>query len=64
MGKVLHTSNIKVIKEDGPVRKGFIEEFDEPVMYGVHGKIASFYGVTPEVEYPSTLDHIISAVAG
>ncbi len=64
MGEVIHTSKVKIIKEGGPVRKAYIEHFTDPVYFGVHTKIASFYGITPEVEYPSTLDYIISGVAG
>lgn len=64
MGELIHTSRAKIIRDAGPVRRAFIEDFEEPFYYGVHGKIAEFYGVTPEIEYPATLDHIISAVAG
>ena len=64
MGELLHTSRIKLIRDNGPVRRAFIEHFEAPFYYGVHTAIADFYGVQPEVEYPSTLDHIISAVGG
>ncbi|MCP4298811.1 MAG: hypothetical protein GY786_24790 [Proteobacteria bacterium] len=64
MGEILHTSHIKIVRDKGPVRRAYIENFSEPVMFGVHGKIASFYNIEPEVEIPSTLDHIISGVGG
>ena len=48
----------------GPVRRAYIEAFPEPVRYGVHGGIKKFYGVEPEEELPTTLDHIVAAVAG
>lgn len=64
MGEVIHTSHIKIIRDKGPVRRAFIEHFKEPVYYGIHGGIAAFYGKTPEVEYPATLDHMISGIAG
>jgi hypothetical protein len=64
MGEIIHTSHIKLIKDAGPVRRAYIEDFTEPFYYGVHGKIAGFYGITPDIEYPATLDHIVSAVAG
>jgi hypothetical protein len=34
------------------------------VRYGVHGGIKDFYKMEPEEELPSTLDHLVSAVAG
>lgn len=64
MGEWIHTSKIKLIQDQRPVRRGYIEHFEEPVVYGVHTAIANFYGMTPKEEYPSTLDHMISAVGG
>ena len=40
-----------------------IESFPEPVRYGVHGGVKKFYGVEPEEDLPTTLDHVIAAVA-
>jgi hypothetical protein len=64
MGKVIHVSKVRIIKDKGPVRRAFIETFPEPVRYGVHGGVKEFYGVDPVEELPTTLDHIVSAVAG
>ncbi len=64
MGDVVHTSRIVITREKGPTRKAQIEGFDEPVYYGVHGGIKTFYKVEPEVEHAATLDHIVGAVGG
>ena len=48
----------------GPVRHAYIEQFTEPVRFGVHGGIKKFYGVEPEEEVPATLDYMIAAVGG
>src|SRR3970040_338430 len=64
MAELIHVSKVKIIKDKGPVRRAYIEAFPEPVRYGVHGGIKKFYGVEPEEELPTTLDHIIAAVAG
>jgi hypothetical protein len=64
MGERIHTSHVRIVKDKGPVRRAYIEGFAEPVRYGVHGGIKKFYGVEPEEELPTTLDHIIAAVAG
>ena len=64
MGDVVHTSRIKIVREKGPTRRAVIEGFDEPIYYGVHGGIKSFYKVDPEKEHAATLDHIVAATAG
>lgn len=64
MGDILHTSRIRIVREEGPTRKAFIEGFDEPIYYGVHGGIKRFYGMEPKKEYPATLDHMVAATAG
>ena len=64
MPEVIHVSRVRIVKDKGPVRRAYIEGFPEPVRYGVHGAIKKFYGVEPEEELPSTLDHVIAAVAG
>ena len=64
MGEVVHTSRIKIVREEGPTRKVMIEGFSEPIYYGVHGGIKRFYQVETDKEHAATLDHIIAATAG
>lgn len=64
MGDVVHTSRITIVREGGPTRKAIIEGFADPVYYGMHGGIKSFYRVEPEEEHAATLDHIVGAVGG
>ena len=64
MGELIHTSHVRIVKDKGPLRRAYIEGFADPVRYGVHGGIKEFYGVEPVEELPTTLDHIIAAVAG
>jgi hypothetical protein len=64
MGELVHTSRIKIVREKGPTRRAMIEGFNEPIYYGVHGGIKSFYKVEPEKEHAATLDHIVAATAG
>jgi uncharacterized OsmC-like protein len=61
MGEIVHTSRIKIVRENGPTRKAIIEGLNEPVYYGVHGGIKKFYKIEPEKEHAATLDHIIAA---
>lgn len=64
MGDVLHVSRVRIVKDKGPRRRAYIAPFAEPVVYGLHGGVKAFYGVEPEEEQPTTLDHIVAAVAG
>lgn len=62
MGKIVHTSVSKIVREEGPTRKALIEGFPDAVYYGVHGGIKDFYKVQPTEEHPATLDHMITAI--
>jgi hypothetical protein len=64
MGELIHVSRIRIEKDKGPLRRAYIEAFPEPIRFGVHSGIKKFYGVEPEEELPTTLDHIIAGVAG
>lgn len=45
-------------------RNAYLGEVAEPVVYGVQGGLRQYYGVTDGPSRPSTLDHIVAAVAG
>jgi len=66
MGKLLHTSKVKVHKEPGKnkIKRAEIEGFPGAVRMGVHGGIAQYFKLTPEEPMVSTLDYIVAAVGG
>jgi len=64
MSHIVHTTRITITREEGPTRKAMIEGFSEPVYYGVHGGIKTFYGHEPKEEHAATLDHIVGGVGG
>ncbi len=64
MADIIHVSHVKIFKDKGPLRRAYIENFPEPVRYGLHGGIKEFYGVTPPEDLPATIDHIVAAVGG
>ena len=64
MGELIHVSRVRIVKDKGPLRRAWIENFPDPVVYGVHGGLKKFYGVEPEQEAPATLDHLVAAVGG
>ena len=66
---VVHTSRLRIEKHAGPHRTAHIENFPEPVHFGIHGGIKQFYKEKYGREvtgpaYPATLDYIIAGVAG
>ncbi|WP_409254210.1 hypothetical protein V1502_10025 [Bacillus sp. SCS-153A] len=66
MGKPVELTEISIVQKDTPnkIREAYIGKFEEPFLFGVHGGVKEFYGVEPEVEHPSTLDHIVAAAGG
>lgn len=64
MPKVVHTSRIRIEKDKGPLRRAYVEGFDDPIRFGVHSGIKDFYGLEPDEELPATLDHMVAAVGG
>lgn len=64
MADIVHTSRLRIERVKGPLRQAFLENFDQPIRFGVHGGIKKFYGIEPEEEVPATLDYIVGAVGG
>jgi uncharacterized OsmC-like protein len=62
VGELIQTSHVKIHKEKGTVRKAYIENFPQPVEYGLHGAIKKFYGVERGEDAPSTMDHVVAAL--
>lgn len=64
MPALIHTSRIRIFQDKPPERRAYIEGFDRPLEFGVHGGIKHFYKMKPERDLPATLDHMIAAVGG
>ena len=64
MAELVHTSHVKIHQDRPPERRAYIENFPEPVLFGVHGGIKHFYKVEPPRDLPATLDYMIGAVGG
>ena len=66
---VVHTNHIRIEKHEGSHRTAHVENFNDPINFGVHGGIKHFYEdkygrEITGTEYPATLDYIIAGVAG
>jgi hypothetical protein len=63
---VAYVSKVRIERVKGPLRRAYLPEEAEPVLFGVHGAIAKHYGVTMEGReaHASTLDYVVAAAAG
>ena len=63
---VVYVSQSKIERIKGPLRKAFLPQVKEPVKFGVHSKVADYYGVDPDAHEPhaTTLDYLVAAAAG
>lgn len=64
MGEIVHTARIRVVQKKRPLREAHIEGFKEPLQFGMHGGYAKYYGVKAAEPMPTTVDHVISGLAG
>lgn len=64
--EIVYTSKATIERVKGPVRRAYIPQTPEPVMFGVHSEVAEHYGVDPDAFEPSatTLDYVVAAAAG
>jgi hypothetical protein len=58
-----YISRTRLVYRDG-YRHAYLGEVPDPVVYGVQGALRQYYGATEGPPIPSTLDHIVAAVAG
>ncbi|ALC88821.1 hypothetical protein AM500_02660 [Bacillus sp. FJAT-18017] len=66
MSEPIELTRIKInqVSVEDKIKEAYIGDFPEPIRFGVHSGVKKFYGATPQVEYPSTLDHIVAAAGG
>ena len=66
MSEVAYRSHVRIERVKGPLRKAFLPAEKAPIMFGVHGQVASHYKVAADTLEPhaTTLDYIVAAAAG
>lgn len=64
--QVVYTSNVRIERVKGPLRRAYLPQKEGPVFFGVHSEIAEHYGVDPQIHapQPTTLDYVVAATAG
>lgn len=63
---VVYTSQIRIERVKGPLRRAYLPVEPEPIFFGVHSAVAEHYKVDPQVHEPhaTTLDYVVAAAAG
>ena len=63
--EVVYTSNVKVERIKGPLRRTYVPAEEEPIYFSVHSEIAEHYGIDTEVHEPhkTTLDMLVASTA-
>ncbi|MCA9995662.1 MAG: hypothetical protein KDE56_07945 [Anaerolineales bacterium] len=63
---VVYTSHVRIERVKGPLRRAYLPQEAEPVLFGVHSEVAAHYGVDTKVHNPhaTTLDYVIAATGG
>ncbi|MDX1643784.1 MAG: hypothetical protein R3244_05440 [Thermoanaerobaculia bacterium] len=63
---IVYTSRVSIERLEGPLRRAYLPQVEEPVSFGVHSEIASHYGVDPDAFEPqaTTLDYVVAAAGG
>ena len=64
--QVVYTSNARIERIKGPLRRAYLPQVKDPVKFGVHSEVAEHYGMDPSVYEPqaTTLDYVVAAAAG
>ena len=63
---IVYISKSTIERIRGPIRRAYLPQTKEPVMFGVHSEVAEHYGVDPDLFEPTatTLDYVVAAAAG
>ncbi len=63
---VVYRSRVRVEPVRGPLRRAYLPAEQEPVLFGLHSKVAEHYGVDMKAHEPhaTTLDYLVAAAAG
>jgi hypothetical protein len=63
---VVYTSNVRIERVGGPLRRAYLPVEQEPILFGMHSEIAEHYKYDMAVHEPhaTTLDYVVAATAG
>ncbi|GIX49768.1 MAG: hypothetical protein KatS3mg131_3979 [Candidatus Tectimicrobiota bacterium] len=64
--QVVYTSRVRIERVKGPLRRAYLPQEAQPVLFSVHSEVAAHYGVNMQEHEPhaTTLDYVVAATAG
>jgi len=63
VGDLVHLSKVRIVPEEPTVKQAFVARFPQPIRTGMHGGVKTWYKSQVEEELPTTLDHVVAAIA-
>jgi hypothetical protein len=63
MGNLVHRSKVRIVPEKRTIKQAFVEPFPQPIRTGMHGGVKAWYKADIEEELPTTIDHVVAAIA-
>ena len=63
MGDLVHLSKVRIVPEKPGVKQAYIEPFPQVIRTGMHGGVKQWYKAQVEEELPTTIDHVVAAIA-
>ncbi len=66
MSEVVYTSQVRIERVKGPLRRAYLPAESEPVLFGVHDEVAEHYKTDMALHQPhaTTLDYVIASTGG
>jgi hypothetical protein len=66
MDQPIYVSRVRIVREEGPIRKAYLPIEQEPVVFGTHDEVREHYGTAPGQfpDHATTLDYVVAAAAG
>ena len=66
MTEPVYISKVRIERDESPIRRAYLPAEDEPIVFGIHGGIAEYYGVDPSTIEPraASIDYLVAAAAG
>ncbi len=61
-----YLSKVRIIRDQGPIRRAFLPVETEPVTFGTHDEVREHYGTATGLypDHATTLDYVVAAAAG
>jgi hypothetical protein len=63
MSDPVHISKVRIVPEKPTIKQAYVTPFPAAIRTGVHGGVKAWYKAKVDEELPTTLDHVVAAVA-